>query len=117
MARTKKVPFPPWDSKNASGIEKRYIRLADTLLCSAAARGLSPSAFKILTYMKIEAAGKKNFQFPCHKFIDFMSKPTAYKAIKELEEVGFIDIISRNKNLRIPNEYAFSDRWKLYKKP
>lgn len=117
MARTKKVPFAPWESKNASGIEKRYIRLGDTLLCSAAARGLSPSAFKALIYMKIEAAGKKNFQFPCHKYIDFMSKPTFYKAIKELEEVGFIDIISRNKNLRIPNEYAFSSRWQNYKRP
>ena len=117
MARTKKVPLAPWETKNANGIEKRYIRLGDTLLCSAAARSLSPSAFKALIYMKIEAAGKKNFQFPCHKYIDFVSKPTFYKALKELEEVGFIDIISRNKNLRIPNEYAFSTRWQSYKKP
>lgn len=117
MPRTKKVPFESWETIKANGIEKRYIRLADTLLCSAAARGLSPSAFKILTYMKVEAAGKKDFQFPCRKYIDFMTKPTFQKVLKELEEAGFIDIVSRNKNLRIANEYTFSSRWKSYKKP
>lgn len=117
MARTKKVEFKPWETTKADGIEKRYIRLGNTLLCSAAARGLSSSAFKVLTYMKIESAGKKYFQFPCHKYIDFMTKPTFQKALTELEKVGFIDVLSRNKNLRIPNEYAFSSRWKTYKKP
>lgn len=116
MAKTRKVPFAPWETTKANGIEIRYIRLGDTLLSSAAARGLSYSAFKVLVYMKIEAAGKKDFQFPCHKYIGIVSKPTFQRALTELVETGFIDILSRNKNLRTANEYTFSSRWKNYKK-
>ena len=95
-----------------NGIEKRYLRLGATQMASEAMRGLSASAFKVYVYMKLEAGGKRNFVFPHAKYSSYMSKPTFFRALKELEKAGFVDIVSRNKNLRTANEYAFAEGWK-----
>lgn len=81
-------------------------------MASKAVRGLSPSAFKILCFMKIASGGHKEFEFPHNKFKDYVSKPTFYRVVEELETAGLIDVVARNKNLRIANRYAFSERWK-----
>ena len=112
MARTKKTPFAPWESKADGGIEKRYFRMGATLMASEAMRGLSPSAFKIYCYMKIESGGKKEFCFPHTKYQSYMSKPSFFKARDELVEKGFVDVVQNNKNLRRANIYAFIERWK-----
>ena len=112
MARTKRVPFAPWETRYANGIEKRFIRLGATQMASEAMRKLSSSAFRIYISMRLESGGHREFTFPHTKYAAFMSKPTFFRVLKELEEAGFIDIVSRNKNLRISNEYRFSERWK-----
>lgn len=112
MPRYKKTPFEKWETKSADGIEKRYFRMGATLMASEPLRTLSPSAFKVLCFMKIESAGKRSFTYSNVKYRSFMSKPTFFKAIKELEEHGFIDVIQHNRNLRKANVYAFSERWK-----
>lgn len=112
MARTKKTPFAPWESKADGGMEKRYFRTGATIMASEAMRGLSSSAFKIYFYMRIESGGKREFKFPYTKYSSFMSKPTFFKARDELVERGFIDIMQNNRNLRQANIYAFSERWK-----
>lgn len=81
-------------------------------MASEAMRGLSASAFKIYTYMRLESGGHKQFTFPHAKYSSYLSKPTFFRVVKELEDAGFIDVVSRNKNLRQANEYAFSERWK-----
>ncbi len=112
MARAKKTAFKPWETKNADGIEKRYIRLGVTQMSCERMRKLSSSAFKIYCYMKIEAGGNKQFKFPHNKYASYATKPTFFRALKELEQNGFIDIVQRNGNLRMSNIYSFSDRWK-----
>jgi len=112
MPRIKKVPFPPWASKTIDGIEKRYDRLGATQMASEAMRSLSGNAFKIYWYMRLESAGKKEFTFSHVKYRSYLSKPTFFKAIKELEDKGLIDVVQHNKNLRKANVYAFSERWK-----
>ena len=112
MSRTKITPFAPWESRNNNGVEKRYFRLGATIMASEVMRSLSPSAFKVYCYMRIEAAGKKNFTFPHAKYKSYMSKPTFQKARDELVEHGFIDVVQNNKNLRKSNVYCFSERWK-----
>ena len=112
MSRHKITPFAPWESKAENGLEKRYFRMGATLMASEQMRSLSPSAFKIYCYMRIESAGKKQFKFPHSKYRSYMSKPTFKKAKEELIKKGFIDEIQNNKNLRKANIYAFSDRWK-----
>lgn len=112
MARTKKTPFAPWESAKPNGIENRYIRLGNSLLCHPTVQGLNPLAFKILTYMKLESAGRVEFEFPHAKFIKIASKGGFQKAVKELVAAGLIEITEKNANLRIPNKYRFSDKWK-----
>lgn len=112
MPRHKVTPFECWETQSATGIEKRYFRMGATFMASEQTRGLSSSAFKILCYMKIESAGKKQFKFPHAKYRSYMSKPTFKKAKDELISKGFIDEVQNNKNLRKANIYAFSDRWK-----
>ena len=112
MGRGKKTPLKPWETKTADGIEKRYIRLGDTLLMSSAVKGLSSSAFRVYVYMCVESGGHSHFTFPHSKYKNFMSKPTFFSALKELVNAGLVDVVSRNKNLRTANDYAFSNRWK-----
>lgn len=112
MARKKIVPFEPWESKDCNGFERRYFRLGISMMSSEAMRTLSPSAFKVYCYMRIESGGRRSFTFPHAKYRTFMSKPTFFKALTELQEHGFVDVIQHNKNLRKANIYAFSDRWK-----
>ena len=57
--KNKKVPFPPWFSKNSNGIEKRYIRLGTTMIHSDAWRDLSGPACKLMAAMMLEAGGKQ----------------------------------------------------------
>lgn len=112
MARTKKTLFKPWETRNADGIEKRYIRLGVTQMSAEVMKQLSPSAFKIYTFMKLEAGGKPEFTFPHNRYASYMSKPTFFRVVRELETCGFIDVVRRNANLRQSNIYRFSDRWK-----
>ena len=92
MPRYKKTPFEKWETKSADGIEKRYFRMGATLMASEPLRTLSPSAFKVLCFMKIESAGKRSFTYSNVKYRSFMSKPTFFKAIKEV----FLHVCSEN---------------------
>ena len=75
-------------------------------------RQLSPSAFKIYWYMRLESAGKREFEFPYVKYRSYLSRPTFFKVLEELQGKGFVDVVQRNKCVRQPNVYRFSDRWK-----
>lgn len=112
MARKKKTPFAPWETRKSDGIEKRYIRLADSLLCSPAFLQLSGNATRAYIYMRIESAGKPEFTMPRSKYIRFMKKDSFLTAREELETAGFIETVQNNANLRKPNVYRFSERWK-----
>lgn len=114
MARTKKVPFASWETDKTNGIEKRYIRLGNSQMLSAAMRDLKPLAFKLYTYMRLESGGAKIFEFPYSKFKYISSKQGFQNSVQELVIKGFIDIKEKNANLRTPNKYEFSDRWKNY---
>lgn len=111
MAGKKKTPFAPWETKASNGIEKRYVRLANTMLCSPAFLQLSGNATRVYVYMRIESAGKREFTMPRSKYIKFIKKDAFLTATEELEKAGFIEI-QHNANLRKPNVYRFSERWK-----
>ena len=90
MAKHKITPFSPWETKTHDGYEKRYIRLGVTQMSSEPMRKLSFSAFKIYCYMKLESGGKQEFKFPYNKYSSYVTKPTFYRAIKELEQKGLV---------------------------
>lgn len=112
MARQKKTPFAPWETRASDGIEKRYIRLGNTLLYDPAFLQLSPMAKQAYIYMRIESAGKPEFIMPHSKYTKFAKKDSFLRAREELENAGFIETVQHNGNLRKPNVYRFSERWK-----
>ncbi len=112
MARIKKTPFPPWQTLKQDGIEKRYVRLANTQLCASAMNNLSNTAFRVYVHMLLESEGKREFTFPVSKYKKFTTKPTFQKAKEELIAAGFIVERQNNSNLRKANVYEFSDEWK-----
>ena len=112
MARHKKTPFAVWETTQYDGIEKRYIRMGNSQMLHPAVFNLSHSAYRLYTYMKLESSGKMVFEFPKSKWRAFLSAGGFQKAKKELCSAGFIDEIENNANLRKPNLYRFSQRWK-----
>ena len=112
MARQKKTPFAPWETRASDGIEKRYIRLGNTLLYDPAFLQLSAKAKEVYIYMRIESAGKREFTLPHSKYTQFSKKDSFLRAREELEKAGFIETVQHNGNLRKPNVYRFSEHWK-----
>ena len=77
-----------------------------------AVQDLNPLAYKIYTYMLLESGGRVEFEFPYSKFKKIASKGGFQKSVSELAEAGLIEVIAKNANLRKPNKYRFSIRWK-----
>ena len=66
----------------------------------------------VYTYMRLESGGKKQFEFPYNKYRTFVSRPTFFRVLKELQDKGFVTVVQRNKCVRQPNIYSFSEGWK-----
>lgn len=109
----KKTPFKDWETKTSDGTEKRYIRMGVTQMADKAIKDLTPSAFKVYCYMKLESAGKIEFIFPRSKYRDFLSAGGFNSAKKELIELGFIEEVENNKHRCKANIYRFSTAWKF----
>lgn len=110
MPRAKRTPFREWETTKADGIEKRYIRLGASK--AAAMIGLSDAAYRIFICMMMESGGKETFEFPYSKYQAYAGKHKFLNAKRELITAGFIDEVQNNANLRRPNVYKFSNRWK-----
>lgn len=117
MGRSKKTPFPSWQTCKPDGVEQRYIRLGNSQLMHPAIKKLSPSAYKIYTYMLLESGGSRTFKYPYSKFKDIVSRRGFQLVKDELIKAGFICEVQNNANLRKANIYEFTDEWKKYKPP
>ena len=116
MTRKKSfVPFHPWETLEASGCERKYTRMGVTQVRSEAFLALMPSAVSVYLQMKIEAGGKPQFEMPHRVYTRFISNSAFQNALKDLEDKGFVEIIEKNKNRRIPNVYGFSTAWREWK--
>jgi hypothetical protein len=110
--RNRFTPFPLWQTNKLNGKEERFIRLGNSFLLSKQFNQLSYQAQIVYIHMMLESAGQKRFIFPKIKYIPFIPHHTFLKAKKELIENGFIEIIQNNRNLRKPNQYSFTEKWK-----
>lgn len=117
MPKKKMTPFPPWQTCKNDGVEQRYIRLGNSQLMHPAIKNLSAAAYKIYTYMLLESGGSRTFTFPYSKYKDIISKQGFQLIKSELIEAGLITEIQNNANLRKPNIYEFTDRWKQFEPP
>ena len=112
MASYKKnyVGFKNWEGRQVE--EYGYIRLTESQLFSAAMMKLSGAAFRVYVYMRQHEREKRDFEFSRSKYIKFMTPPTFIRAVKELEEAGFIEVLEHNKHRQKPNRYRFSTKWR-----
>ncbi|MCD8130551.1 MAG: hypothetical protein LUE16_04630 [Lachnospiraceae bacterium] len=117
MGRSKKTPFPPWQSEANNGVERNYPRLANTMLKSPAYRTLSDKAKVIHTDMLWIAGGGREFVYPRSRYKDICAPATFARVRDELILHGFIEITEHNVTLRKPDVYIFSERWKRFRPP
>lgn len=114
MARKKYVPLKFWQTATKGDEkEKQYIRLGNTLLKHPKYCNLTCQARAVYTHMMQAAGANQEFTFP-HSFYTKLglSKATVQRAVKELEEAGFIRVKENGKLTRTPNVYQFVWDWK-----
>jgi hypothetical protein len=108
----KKRAFQEWES-SAPGLQDcRFMRLSNSQMLHPKMQELSGNAFKLYCCMKLEADGNLIFEFPHAVYTRFMAARTFLRAKDELIAAGFIEVEQPGANLRAPNKYRFSARWK-----
>lgn len=117
MAKRKggKVPLSPWATAIREGEpeDSRYIRVGTSLYTHPAFTNLKPSTRFIYHLMIDKAAGKREFPFPRAYYRERgLSESTVRRAIAELKEAGFIELIFSGKLTRQQNQYRFIWNWK-----
>lgn len=109
--RRSRKPLPFWVSEAPSG-EERFVQIGGSLLRSDAFQSLGAAAFHLYICMAYEAAGEREFIFTAKAAERYgISNRTFFRAVQQLEDAGFIERRS-GRNLRAPNEYAFSREWR-----
>ena len=107
-----KTGLVPWLSAKADGREKRFIQVGNTLLLSQKFQSLGAGARQLYFCMAMESGGRRQFIFPQSAAKKYGITPSSLRRhVKELEDAGFL-IVHSLQNLRLPNEYEFSLRWK-----
>ena len=113
MGRKRKYAFPFWMSARLDNKELRFIQCGNTLLLSKEFQSLSTGARYMYFCMAMESAGKREFIFPQKAAKKYGIAPALMRRyIVELVERGYIEKQSMA-NLRQPNEYKFSQEWKI----
>lgn len=113
MARKRNLtPFNYYHTMSPKGKERHYLRLPQSMMQTPAVQGLSNSAYRVFVEMMNVGCWKSEFTFTRKQYVKFMSSSTFVRAVKELELAGIIVVKEHNQNLRKPNVYAWSDKWK-----
>jgi len=122
MARKKKrkaefAPFKPYEN-GPFPESNHYLRLTHTLLRHEKFLKLSSSAKVLYVFMRDWSGKNELFKYSASMSLDYMTKPTYYKARDELCKAGFIIWLNKpraSKNNRYDGyetaEFEFSDRW------
>ena len=72
---------------------------------------LSSIAKVVYIYMLDYSNGSITTTFPFRIYKSFTTTPTFQKAIKELSEKGFIEVIENGRFTRTENKYKFLSKW------
>lgn len=75
---------------------------------------LSPTARALYEDMAYQAAGKREFTYPRSVYEQLCGKAAFYTARQELIQGGYLEVVENNSNVRKPNVYRFSDKWKRF---
>lgn len=109
----KKYKIPCWkhDLRNDTKSIPKFASLYHDMLVNEKFINLSNHTKVIYLYMSDWSNGSQEFEFPYSVYKKITTRKTFYKALKELCENGFIEIIGSGKNTRTPNKYKFSSGW------
>lgn len=121
--KQKTKPPESWEYKEPN---QKFARLYCTMLTDKRFLELKPRVRMLYVYMKLQYKGDANknapngdkaqFVFPQHlafNVYQLYTNQTQFRNdIKELINKGFIECVENKKNLRQPNVYKFSNKWK-----
>lgn len=120
MSRNRRNKYTPKDFETKSG-QNKFVALYVSMLQSPAYMALTPSARSVYTVIKSQYNGNYNrlpgnrVQCPYAYIMKYThcNKGTVSKALKELQDQGFIDISPDDRGgLNVATTYTFSSRWK-----
>ena len=112
MTRRKKGVLNYWETAKDGEPDKPFSRIGKSFIEDMRVENLNHLAFRIYVYMCVKCKGNPVFEFTYSDYSRFSSKGGFLKAKAELIEKGFIEEVQNNSNLRQPNLYKFSTRWK-----
>lgn len=95
-------------------MERRFVQVGHSMYTDRRVQSLSYSARWVLQCCADMSAGQESFKLPADAALrDYgISHGTFQRAMKELREAGFIEIVASGKNLSGPTEYKFSRVWR-----
>lgn len=95
---------------------KPFVQIFNELLKSEAYKELSHASFRAYVHIKAKYNGSNgdNLSFTYKEASKIMNVHTFSKAIGQLVELGFIDIVRSGHLYNTCNIFALSDRWKQY---
>lgn len=110
----KPAPFKYWASAEKNCIEKKFNQIGASMYRDKRIQALKPKTFLVYQCCMLESAGQESFKLPADAALrDYgISHGTFQRAMKELREAGFIEIVASGKNLSGPTEYKFSRVWR-----
>ena len=103
-----------WLSAERSRVETRYNAVGSSLMRSPAFLKLKPAVRMLYLYCADQAGNAREFQMPASMLEQYgFNERTARRYFDILIEAGFLDLAQSGQNTRTPNDYRFSDRWRL----
>lgn len=120
--RSNKANIKPWLTAQADADDRPYIQVGSTMF-EAKIHGkydnpfasLPPGEKWLYLCMCHEAGQNDTFKFPQKTMIRCGLDPrTCRRQIDHLVDAGYIEVVMSGKNLRKPNEYKFSRKWKQW---
>lgn len=102
----------PWLSGKANCKEGRFIQTGNSLLLSDKMKALSYGARYLYLCMAMEAAGRREFEFPKKAAEKYGFPCRTFNRLKaELVEAGLISVLASGRTTREKNIYSFRIDW------
>lgn len=113
MSRKPKFNTLPYQK---AGNDRKFVRVYHSMISSNAFRDLKPYSIKLYLAMLDWSNGNPEVEYSYSRMEHILPKGTTQKAINDLKEHGFIEIVKKGCFAnRTPSVYRFSDKWKQWK--
>lgn len=107
----------PWMSAKPDGKERRFLQVGNSLLLSKRFQALGTGPRMLYLCMAMESGGRRAFRLPRQAAGKYgIPSSSLRRYVRQLAAAGFLTVRS-NRNLRIPNDYAFCTDWRREEGP